>query len=50
MTTGSNVGEPPLPAVPATPPSLPETKLDLSLSFDNILGDLQLDNAGIDPK
>ncbi|KAL5511235.1 hypothetical protein ACEPAH_4450 [Sanghuangporus vaninii] len=38
------------PSVPAIPPSLPETKLDLSFSFDQIIGDMKFDEADIDPK
>lgn len=38
------------PPVPTVPPSLPETKLDLTLSFDQIIAEMKFEDADIDPK
>lgn len=38
------------PPIPAVPPLLPEAKLDVSFSFDQIITEMKLDDADIDPK
>ncbi|EJD02300.1 uncharacterized protein FOMMEDRAFT_21054 [Fomitiporia mediterranea MF3/22] len=40
----------PMPPIPSAPPLLPETKLDVSLSFDSIIGDINFEGADVDPK
>lgn len=51
MTSNSNgvehEGKPPVPAVP---PLLPETKLDVSFSLDQIIGDMKFEDTDIDPR
>lgn len=38
------------PPIPSVPPLLPETKLDVSLSLDQIIGDLKFEGDDVDPK